>query len=255
LVGVVFGFGGGKIKIRILLAMLIVFNMALLSSGNIYAATETENITDLNSTQQITENITNSSNTGDIPNSTSNDNATNTDTTTNSASATTTTKPPATGTSTSVPASLKPYLQATKNCQMTNSQIKSLAASITKGKTTTYQKAVAIFNWVRDNLGYTFYSNTNYGAVGTLAKRTGNCCDTTHLLIALERAAGIPARYVHGKCKFTSGNTYGHVWAQVYVEGKWYNADATSSRNTFGVIRSWNTATAKIYGTYASLSF
>ncbi|MEL7670050.1 transglutaminase domain-containing protein [Methanobacterium sp.] len=158
-------------------------------------------------------------------------------------------------TSTSVPASLQQYLKATKNCQVTNSQIQALAKSITSGKSSTYDKAVAIFNWVRDNLGYSFYYNTKYGAVGTLSKKTGNCVDTAHLLIALERAAGIPARYEHVKAKFTSGNWYGHVIAQVYVNGKWYNADATSSKNTFGVIKNWNTATATYYGTYASLSF
>ena len=158
-------------------------------------------------------------------------------------------------TSTPVPASLQQYLKSTTNCQVTNSQIQALAKSITSGKTSTYDKAAAIFNWVRDNIGYSIYYNTKYGAVGTLNAKTGNCCDTAHLLIALERAAGIQARYVHGYCRFSSGKWYGHVWVQVYINGKWYTADATSSRNTFGVIKNWNTKTAKIYGTYASLSF
>jgi len=144
---------------------------------------------------------------------------------------------------------------ATSNCQVTNSAIKAKAAAITNGKTTTYAKAVAIYNWVRDNLGYSFYYNTKYGAAGTLSKMTGNCCDTAHLLVALERAAGIPARYEHVYAKFSSGNWYGHVIAQVYVNGKWYNADGTSYSNSFGVIKNWNTATAKVYGTYASLPF
>ena len=154
-----------------------------------------------------------------------------------------------------VPADLQQYLQATTNCQVTNSQIQSLATSITSGKSSTYDKAVAIFNWVRDNIGYSFYYNTKYGAVGTLNAKTGNCVDTAHLLIALERAAGIPARYEHVKAQFTSGTWYGHVIAQVWVNGKWYNADATSSSNTFGVIKNWNTATATYYGTYATLPF
>ncbi|AEG18309.1 Ig-like domain-containing protein [Methanobacterium paludis] len=155
-----------------------------------------------------------------------------------------------------IPAELKEYLQATANCQSTNAQIIALSKSIiaNAGATTTYAKAVAIFNWVRDNIGYSFYYNTNYGAVGTLNAKTGNCVDTSHLLIALERAAGIPARYEHGYCKFSTA-WYGHVWAQVYVDGKWYSADAISSRNTFGVINNWNTATATIYGTYAELPF
>ncbi|MDI6723563.1 MAG: pseudomurein-binding repeat-containing protein, partial [Methanobacterium sp.] len=44
--------------------------------------------------------------------------------------------------STVVPAELQKYLSATANCQVTNAQIKALAAKITSGKTTTYAKAV-----------------------------------------------------------------------------------------------------------------
>ncbi len=155
----------------------------------------------------------------------------------------------------STTSSLQKYLVSTANCQVTNSQIKALAAKLTSGKTTTYAKAVAIYNWVRDNLGYSFYYNTKYGAVGTLDKMTGNCCDTAHLLVALERAAGIPARYEHVYAKFSSGTWYGHVIAQVYVNGKWYYADGTSYSNSFGVIKNWNTTTATVKGTYASLPF
>lgn len=134
-------------------------------------------------------------------------------------------------------------------------QIKALAAKIVAGKTTTLAKATAIFNWVRDNLSYSFYYNTKYGAVGALNAKTGNCVDTSHFIVALERAAGIPARYGHVYARFTSGSWYGHVIAQVWVNGKWYNTDGTSSRNTFGVINNWNTATATIKGYYASLPF
>ena len=155
----------------------------------------------------------------------------------------------------STSSSLTKYTKATINCQSTSTTIKSKAKSITSGKTSSYAKAVAVYNYVRDKIGYSFYYNTKYGAVGTLSKKTGNCVDTTHLLIALSRASGIPARYVHGYCKFSSGSSYGHVWAEVYVNGKWYKADATSYRNSFGVINNWKTSTAKIYGRYASLPF
>jgi len=151
-----------------------------------------------------------------------------------------------------VPASLQKYLASTANAQVTNAKIKALAASITAGKTTTYAKAAAIFNWVRNNLSYSFYYNTKYGAVGALNARTGNCVDTAHLIVALERAAGIPAKYVHGTVRFPSGSVYGHVWAQVYVNGKWYTADGTSSRNTFG---SMVGSVLAIKGYYASLPF
>jgi len=135
------------------------------------------------------------------------------------------------------------------------SSISALANSLTFKETSTYDKAVKIFNWVRDNINYSFYYNTQYGAARTLALRTGNCCDTSNLLVALAREIGITARYVHGTCQFTSGTWYGHVWAQLYIGGKWYNADAISYSNSLGIINNWNTSTYKLNGIYTTLPF
>ena len=158
-------------------------------------------------------------------------------------------------TTTPIPASLDEYLLATTNCQVNNAQIQALAKSLATTSNTPLGKATAIFNWVRDNIGYSFYYNSEEGAVGALEAKTANCCDTSNLLVALERAAGIPARYEHVYAQFSSGTWYGHVIAQVWVNGVWYNTDAISYNNTFGVINNWNTKTAIIYGTYATLPF
>ena len=125
--------------------------------------------------------------------------------------------------------------------------------TVTK-KLTTLEKAKNIFNWVRDYVSYSFYYNTKRGAIGTLNSRMGNCVDLSHLMVALSRAAGIPARYVHADCKFSSG-WYGHVWAQLYVNGKWISADASNNINDFGVIRNWNTKNSILKGVYSSLPF
>lgn len=160
---------------------------------------------------------------------------------------------PTANATTTVPESLKSFLQATTHCEVNNAAIKAKAAAITKGKTSDYDKAAAIFNWVRDNIDYSFYYNSKYGAAGTLSSKRGNCCDTASLVIAMCRASGIAARYVHtGDAKFASG-TYGHVWAQVYVNGKWVAADATSYRNSLGVIKNWSGGYTK--NTYAALPF
>ena len=156
---------------------------------------------------------------------------------------------------TPIPAALQIYLQQTNNCQSADPTIKALASSITQGTSSNCQKATNLFNWVRDNIGYSFYYNTKSGALVTLQAKTANCCDTTHLLVALSRAAGIPARYVSGVCKFNSGTLYGHVWAQLYVNGNWYTADAISSRNTFGVINNWDTTSWTLKGIYSELPF
>lgn len=150
---------------------------------------------------------------------------------------------------------LAQYLVSSGNDAL-NSQIKTLANQLTSGKSTVWAKAEAIFNWVRDNIQYEYYANTKYKATGTLSYKKGNCCDHANLIVALCRAANIPARYSHGKnCKFSSGLVTGHVWAQIYVDGVWYSADATSSRNELGNIQNWNTTSFDLHGQYVHLSF
>ncbi len=58
--------------------------------------------------------------------------------------------------------------------------------------------AVTIFHWVRNNIEW----QPTWGAIQdadlTLSAQRGNAMDIASLLIALLRASGIPARYVHG---------------------------------------------------------
>ena len=150
---------------------------------------------------------------------------------------------------------LSQYLKATTHCEVDNAAIVKIVNSVTKGLTSTSAKAKAIFNYVRDTLSYSFYYNTKYGAVGALNAKSGNCVDHSHLLVAMFRTADIPARYVQGTCKFTSGSTYGHVWVQVLIDGKWTIADATSSKNSLGSVANWNTKSFTLKGIYSSLSF
>ena len=150
---------------------------------------------------------------------------------------------------------LAKYLKSTKNCQVGNAKIKDVVNSLIKGLSSDSAKAKAIFNYVRDNTAYSFYYNTKYGAVGTLTAKKGNCVDHTHLLVAMFRTANLPARYVHGSCTFSSGSTYGHVWAQVLIDGKWTIADATSSRNSLGSVANWNTKSFHLNGIYTGIEF
>ncbi|KZX15650.1 transglutaminase domain-containing protein [Methanobrevibacter filiformis] len=147
------------------------------------------------------------------------------------------------------------YLKSTKNAQAMDVTIKDLSNSITKNSKNDQQKANAIFEWVKYNIDYSFYYNTRYGAVNTLKNKIGNCVDTTHLLIALSRASGLGARYVHGYCEFSSGTTYGHVWAQIWIDNKWVTADAISLRNNLGTINNWDTSSYTLKGIYTELPF
>ena len=57
---------------------------------------------------------------------------------------------------------------------------------------------VQIYNWVRNNIEFIPSYGSIQGADLTLQNRRGNAFDTASLLIALLRAAHLPARYVYG---------------------------------------------------------
>ena len=146
------------------------------------------------------------------------------------------------------------YLKASSHCPVNNAKIKSLVKSLTKGLTSKIDKAKAIFNYVRDNVFYSYYYNTHKGAVGTLKSGVANCVDQAHLLISMYRAAGFKARYVHGSCTFSDGR-FGHVWTQVLIGKTWVVGDPISYKNYLGKINNWNTKTYKLHSRYLSLPF
>ena len=127
------------------------------------------------------------------------------------------------------------YLHAAANCPITDpvviaardEAIKDLPADATPR-----QKAEAIYEYARDKWEWENYSNTKKGAVGTINAKGGNCCDLTHATLAMCRASGIPPRYLHGQCYYSS--VTGHVIPEIYVDGKWWIADPTNNDSTWG---------------------
>lgn len=70
-------------------------------------------------------------------------------------------------------------------------EIQALAASLGN-------QPLRIYNWVRENIEFVPTYGSVQGSQLTLEARRGNAFDTSSLLIALFRAAGVPARYVTG---------------------------------------------------------
>ena len=105
------------------------------------------------------------------------------------------------------------------------------AVEITNPKHSELKNAKAIFNWLKQNTLYEYYSNTRYGASGTLKKRKGNCVDHAHLFCAMCRSVGIKCNYIHNSC-------ISHVYNKVYINGKGIIVD-----NGRGVSNKSNTST------------
>ncbi|RAP51423.1 MAG: hypothetical protein BZ138_05245 [Methanosphaera sp. rholeuAM270] len=142
-----------------------------------------------------------------------------------------------------VPANYASYLVSAKNAYVNSTALKNAVQAATRGVSGAYNQAVAIFNYVNDHTDYSSYMNTRYGALETLRRGYGNCVDQGHLLLGMYRTANLPARYCHATCYFRSGLVIGHVWVEVYVNGRWYSCDTTSNRNSFGNIVNWYSST------------
>ena len=87
--------------------------------------------------------------------------------------------------------------QAFINKYNINSKIVQQANTIISGATSETAKAKAIWNWMRNNVKYSYYACTKKGALGTLNKRSGNCADQTHLYMSLAGSVGLIVRCNH----------------------------------------------------------
>ena len=134
----------------------------------------------------------------------------------------------------SLPPEFVPYTLPTENIDVTP-EIYSLAQQLSTGKTDLYEVEHALAGWVRENIHYDLSS---LGATSVqkssdiLAERQGVCTDLTSLFISLNRAIGVPARFVSGVA-YTNLETFPkswvpHAWAEVYFPGSgWIPFDPT----------------------------
>lgn len=145
------------------------------------------------------------------------------------------------------------YLRRTTNCEVGDEAVVEAVNIATQGKDTQYQKAEAIFNYCRNEWEWENYANTRHSAVKVIERKVANCCDLSHGIIAMARTAGIPARYRHAQCQYSS-SIIGHVVAELYVDGVWYVCDASNNNNTFGNHEAWKHM-ATFNGRYKTLPF
>ncbi len=126
------------------------------------------------------------------------------------------------------------YLKATEDCQVTHSTIKAVSREAIGDAKTLRQAAKNLVKYLNEQTRYEPYRNTIKGAVEVWNTKKGNCCDMAHLVIACARAQGIPARYVHAKCRFSDGHIDGHVYAELWTGEKWEIADIVNDANYLG---------------------
>ena len=98
---------------------------------------------------------------------------------------------------------------------------------IIKDITNPYDQAKTIYNWVHKNVSYAFDVSKAYLQPYDVFKyKSAVCGGYANLLKELLNLAGIPAINVSGILTGVS-ETAGHEWNVVYVNDKWFYADAT----------------------------
>jgi len=96
-------------------------------------------------------------------------------------------------------------------------------------------RAVAL--WVNTHMAYVSGSSRGTdGAVDSILQASGVCRDFAHVVVALLRALGTPARLVSVYAPGLQPMDF-HAVAEVWVEGAWHIVDATSMAPREGMIR------------------
>jgi hypothetical protein len=119
---------------------------------------------------------------------------------------------------------LRPYLQPSLSIQCDHEEIVAQAASITRGLTAPAEKAMAIFDWVHDNVRKEMTVSLP-SALDVLRTMRGDCNEHTYLYVALARAAGLPCSIRVGLA-YQDGAFYYHAWPSVFI-GTWHECDPT----------------------------
>lgn len=124
-------------------------------------------------------------------------------------------------------------------------EIFDLADSLTAGKQSAYDKAVAIQTYLNRSFRYTLTppaqpENVDFVANFLLNTKEGYCTYFASAMTVLCRMAGLPARYVEGYlaepdaggiARVTGRN--GHAWTEVYFSGfGWLTFDATPGQGS-----------------------
>lgn len=134
---------------------------------------------------------------------------------------------------------MKQYLVPTPTFDCDSEPIAGKAQELTQGLETDIDKAKALFYFVRDAIDYNLYVKKHmpehFRASNTLARGKGYCVQKAVLLVALARAAGIPARLGCAKIRnhlvpqrvldILKSNVFPwHGYAELYLDGKWVKA-------------------------------
>lgn len=133
-----------------------------------------------------------------------------------------------------MPGEAVPYLLPSRYCEAADFEgfVADTFSGLSGGRL-----AVALAEWVRNHLRYQPTGSTGTTtALQTFAQRRGVCRDYAHLLVALARAGGIPARCVSAYAPGVDPPDF-HAVAELWLGGGWRLFDATGMGDERSLVR------------------
>jgi len=132
-----------------------------------------------------------------------------------------------------LPAGVVPYLFPSRYCESDR-----LGEAVLRdyGDLAGGDKVAAMVAWIRSHLTYEPSGDTGTSAIDTLIARRGVCRDYSHLLIAMARAADIPARMVGAYAWALEPEDF-HAVVEVWLDGGWRLVDPTGLAPEEGIAR------------------
>jgi len=104
-------------------------------------------------------------------------------------------------------------------------RIRELASGITASVDDPWEKALAVGQWVYEELGKSMVEC--FSALQVLETGEGECQSHSLLAVSLLRSAGLPARFAYGVVYLPDRHAFGfHTWVQVHL-GEWIPMDPT----------------------------
>lgn len=131
----------------------------------------------------------------------------------------------------------KRYQESNSLLQADNPKIQQYVKQAIGDETDPIKQLRLLERWVYENV-----KDKNYGvgfaSAGAVADSlSGDCTEHAVLLAAMARAAGYPSRVAVGFVYAPSVKQFGgHMWTEVYANGRWHSLDGTLGRGHFDAV-------------------
>lgn len=127
------------------------------------------------------------------------------------------------------------YTGPTPFIQSDDARVKQYVADAVKSEENPWKQATLMERYVQQNLKKKNFSTALASAAEVARNMEGDCTEHAVLLAAMLRAQGLPSRVAVGLVYIPTRSSFGgHMWTEVFLDGRWIPLDATLGKGGIG---------------------